>query len=226
MALMYTVVPPVVLLILSSVSPVPGAAGASYANTTSAPDGSAADKVSVIVLVRFATEPISMLVIVCSTAAPPPAGSTDTVKSSMAAAGASVPQKPTGVITTVLPPGAKTASLARDIGVGLTRSERHGHHASGHPLQRPATASRENRLLSACRNLPCESVRLSPAAGGNRILRPLPPPGVVDYRFASVLGLLRPAASRELCTDWVMPHFGAAASPDRQRVAGGRQKLA
>ena len=46
-------------------------------------------------------------------------------------------------------------------------------------------------LLSACRNLPCESVRLSPAAGGNQTIRPLPPPGV-DYRSASVTGLLDP----------------------------------
>ncbi|MCY4505422.1 MAG: hypothetical protein OXG35_00460, partial [Acidobacteria bacterium] len=37
-------------------------------------------------------------------------------------------------------------------------------------------------------------------------IRPLPPPGV-DYRSASVSGLLRPGASRELCTDLGLAAF-------------------
>ena len=54
----------------------------------------------------------------------------------------------------------------------------------------------QKSLLSACRNLPCESVRLSPAAGGNQILRPLPPP---DVDCCSASACPRPPAS---ATNW------------------------
>ena len=89
-----------------------------------------------------------------------------------------------------------TVSVGRLRG-SLTSPQREQHTEQRHPLQRPATASRENRSCPACRNLPCDSVRLSPAAGGNRTIRPLPPPDV-DYRSASVLR--PPALRRELRT--------------------------